>query len=115
MVVFLYPIAQPDHEALAMPLYHTRTLHGLMAVREDRAEAVRRVLNTGHTVVVPDNHPASPAFLDVLLALKAVHHPVVRLTHYLQSLTSPTAAPTPVHATPGSGGGATSSPTPAQP
>ncbi|MBL8002878.1 MAG: hypothetical protein JNL05_13060 [Flavobacteriales bacterium] len=97
MVLFLFPSGQADSSELAAKLYATRTLYGMLAVTDDRAQVASAVLKTYLKVVVPDvPEPATQAWHDVLAALRLLHHPVQTMTEYLLSIT----APAPAHAVP---------------
>jgi hypothetical protein len=87
MVLFLYPYGHVGAEKLGMALYATRTLHALLPVN-DRKAAVKSVLATDITVVIPDDYAPNPEWSDVLLALRALKHPVMTVNTYLNSLTS---------------------------
>ena len=85
MVLFIYPYGHPAAEKLGMDLYATRTLHALLPVN-DRKSAVQSVLSTGITAVIPDDYTPNPVWTDVLLALRAVQHPLITVSAYLNSL-----------------------------
>jgi hypothetical protein len=104
MVVFLFPSGMANSDTLGMQLYRTKTLYGMLPVRDDRKAVVLDVLRTGVKVVIPDVPEArNDVWHDVLLALRALHHPVQRMGDYLQQCNQPT--PPPPAAPPATQGG----------
>lgn len=94
MVLFLFPSGMADSDTLGMRLYKSRTLYGMLPVTEDRSAMVQSVLKLGIKVVIPDTlQTTSNAWHDVLLALKACHHPVQRMGEYLNTCNQPAPAP----------------------
>lgn len=85
MVLFAFPSGYERSNEVGMQLYPTRTLFGLLPVN-DRAQAVKAVLSTGITVVIPDDATPNDVWLDVLTALRACHHPVRTVADYLNQL-----------------------------
>ncbi len=101
MVLFLFPSGQVDSEQLATRIYATRTLYSMLPVTGVRSAVCLAVLKTNLKVVVPDSpEPCTQVWADVMNALRHLHHPVLTVSEYLQSLTAPApvhAAPTPQH------------------